>query len=166
MAQLRNNHTLVEQREVFMALALRSIVGSPGDHHVMHGEWQVGQVEKRPPLIGTEPRWIWSLNGVPWGTPKEMPLVGVARSLEAATAELKTSFEQWLAWAQLSYAGATGYGRPAPSKSEGVSSVKPLDAPVPTSVSTAAPDRGPQRATDPELADVKIMNILISSDPR
>jgi hypothetical protein len=50
------------QREVFMGLALRSVIGSPGDHHVMHGEWQVGQIEKRPPLIGTEPRWIWSLN--------------------------------------------------------------------------------------------------------
>jgi hypothetical protein len=106
-----------------MALTLRSVVGSPGDHHVMHGEWQLGQIEKRPPLIGLEPRWIWSLNGVPWGTPKEMRLTGVARSLDEATAEVKKSFEQWLAWAQLSDAGITGYSRPAPSKSEGVSNV-------------------------------------------
>jgi hypothetical protein len=96
-----------------MGLALRSFVGSPGDHHVMHGEWRVGQIEKRPPLIGTEPRWIWSLNGVPWGTPKEIHLAGVTRSLDEATAELKKSFEQWLAWAQLSYAGATEAVQPA-----------------------------------------------------
>jgi hypothetical protein len=154
------------QIEVFMTLALRSVVGSPGDHHVMHGEWQVGQIEKRPALIGTEPRWIWSLNGVPWGTPKEMHLAGVARSLDEATAEVKKSFEQWLAWAQLSGAGITSYSRPAPSKSEGVSNVKSLDAPVPTSVSTVAPDRGPRGAADSDLADVKIMNILVTSDPR
>ena len=84
-----------------MTLTLRPIINSPGDHHVMQGEWQVGQIEKRPPLIGREPRWTWSLNSVPWGTPEGMRLVGVARSLDEATAELKKSFEQWLAWAQL-----------------------------------------------------------------
>ena len=147
-----------------MGLALRS--SSVTRHHVMHGDWQGEQIEKRPALIGTEPRWIWSLNGVPWGTPKEMRLAGVARSLGEATAELKMSFEEWLAWAQLSYAGATGYGRPTPSKSEGTSNVKPSDAPVPPSVSTVAPGNDSQSATDSELADVKIMNILVSSDPR
>lgn len=90
-----------------MALALRSVVGSLGDHHVTHGDWQVGQIEKRPALIGTEPRWIWSLNGVPWGTPKEMHLAGVTRSLDEATAELKKSFEQWLTWAQLADASVS-----------------------------------------------------------
>ena len=149
-----------------MALALRSVVGSPDDQHVMHGEWQIGQIEKRPALIGTESRWIWSLNGVPWGTPKDMRLAGVARSLDEATAEVKKGFEQWLAWAQLSYAGAADYARPAPSKFEGVSSVRPLDAPVSTSVSPVAPGSDPQTATDSELADVKTMNILLSSDPK
>jgi hypothetical protein len=151
---------------MFMALALRSVVGSPGGQHVMHGEWQVGQIEKRPALIGTESRWIWSLNGVPWGTPKEMRLAGVARSLDEATAQLKNSFEQWLAWAQLTDASITGYSRPAPPKSQGESNIKPSDAAEPPTVSTVAPGSGPQTATDSELADVKIMNILLSSDPR
>jgi hypothetical protein len=84
-----------------MALRLRPNADSPEEHHVMHGEWRVGQVEKRPPLIGLEPRWTWSLNGVPWGTPEEMRLVGVAKSLDEATAELQKSFDQWLRWAQL-----------------------------------------------------------------
>jgi hypothetical protein len=53
-----------------MALTLRPIADSPEDQHVMHGEWRVGQIEKRPPLIGLAPRWTWSLNGVPWGTPE------------------------------------------------------------------------------------------------
>ena len=85
-----------------MGLTLRPNADSPEDQHVMHGEWQVGQIEKRPPLIGLAPRWTWSLNGVPWGTPEGMHLAGVARSLDEATAELKKSFEQWLEWAQLS----------------------------------------------------------------
>jgi hypothetical protein len=149
-----------------MALALRSVVGSPGNHHVMHGEWQLGQIEKRPALIGTEPRWIWSLNGVPWGTPKEMRLAGVARSLDEATAELKKSFEQWLAWAQLSDPGVGGYSHPAPSKSEGASNIKPLEAAETPTVSNVAPGSGPTIVTDSEVADLKIMNILVTSDPR
>jgi hypothetical protein len=40
-----------------MALTLRPIAGSPEDQHVMHGDWRVGQIEKRPPLIGLAPRW-------------------------------------------------------------------------------------------------------------
>jgi hypothetical protein len=34
-----------------------------------------------------------------------MRLVGVAKSLDEATAEAQKSFDQWLTWAQLSDAG-------------------------------------------------------------
>jgi hypothetical protein len=88
-----------------MALTLRPMANSSVDQHVMHGEWRLGQIEKRPPLVGLEPRWIWSLNGVPWGTPEGMHLAGVAKSLEEAAAELQKSFDQWLRWAHLSDAG-------------------------------------------------------------
>jgi hypothetical protein len=146
-----------------MPLTLRPVLGSPSDQHVMHGEWQIGQIDKRPPLMGRELRWIWSLNGVPWGTPQEMRLAGVARSLDEAAAEVKKSFELWLAWAQLSEAGTTGHGLPLPSKPEG--SVRPLEASAPKSGPTDTYDSVPG-ASNSEATDVKIMNILISSDTR
>jgi hypothetical protein len=94
-----------DKRERIMALTLRPIAGSPGDQHVMHGEWRVGQIEKQVPRIGLAPRWTWSLTGVPSGKPQGMSLAGVTGSLDEATAEVKKTFEQWLAWAQLSDAG-------------------------------------------------------------
>jgi hypothetical protein len=84
-----------------MALLLRPAANSPGDHLVMHGEWQVGQIDKRPSFTGTEARWLWALNGVPGG-PKGIRLAGVMGTLEEAEAELKKSWEQWLEWASLS----------------------------------------------------------------
>jgi hypothetical protein len=83
-----------------MALVLRPDANSPGDHQVMHGEWQVGQIDKRPPLMGTQSRWIWALNGAPRG-PEGMRLAGAAGTLDEAKAELKKSWEQWLTWAGL-----------------------------------------------------------------
>jgi len=85
-----------------MALVLRPDAKLPGDHQVMHGEWQVGQIAKRPPLTGTEPRWLWALNGVPAAGPEGIRLAGVAGTLDEAEAELKMSWEQWLAWTSLS----------------------------------------------------------------
>lgn len=84
-----------------MALVLQPDATSPGDHKVMHGEWQVGQIDKRPPFTGTEPRWLWALNGVPGG-PKGIRLAGVTATLDEAEAELRKSWEEWLAWASLS----------------------------------------------------------------
>ena len=81
-----------------MALVLRPDPGTLGDHKVMHGEWQVGQIDKRPSFASKEPRWIWALNGVPGG-PKGLRLAGVAESMDAAEAELKKSWHEWLAWA-------------------------------------------------------------------
>jgi hypothetical protein len=84
-----------------MALVLQPDADSPGDHKVMHGEWQIGQVDKRPSFTGTEARWLWALNGVPGG-PKGIRLAGVTATLDEAEAELKKSWDEWLAWAGLS----------------------------------------------------------------
>ncbi len=84
-----------------MALMLRPNADSPGGHEVMHGEWQVGQIDKRPSYTGTEPRWLWALNGVPRG-PEGLRLAGVTATLDEAEAELKKSWDEWLAWADLS----------------------------------------------------------------
>jgi hypothetical protein len=84
-----------------MALVLQPDADSPGGHKVMHGDWQVGQIDKRPAFTGTEPRWLWALNGVP-GRPKGIRVAGVTGTLDEAEAELRKSWEQWLAWASLS----------------------------------------------------------------
>jgi hypothetical protein len=83
---------------------LRPDPGTMGDHKVMHGEWQIGQIDQRPSFLNKDPRFIWALNGVPSG-PKGLRLAGVADTIEAAEAELKKSWEEWLAWAGLSDSG-------------------------------------------------------------
>jgi hypothetical protein len=85
-----------------MALALRPNPLSPNDHHVMHGEWQVGQIDTRPSPIFGGTKCVWALNGVPAATPKEIRLAGVTATLEEAEAALRESWGQWLAWAGLS----------------------------------------------------------------
>jgi hypothetical protein len=70
---------------------------SPNDHQVMHGEWRVGQI--KPALSGGS-RWTWALNRVPGGTPSGIRVAGVAATLDEAA--LTQSWEQWLAWADLS----------------------------------------------------------------
>jgi hypothetical protein len=72
---------------------------SPNDHQVMHGEWKVGQIN---PALSGGARWLWALSGVPGGTPTEIRLAGVAATLDEAEAALTQSWEQWLAWADLS----------------------------------------------------------------
>jgi hypothetical protein len=84
-----------------MALVLRPDADSPGGHKVMHGDWQVGQIDKRPAFTGTQPRWLWALNGVPGGL-EGIRLAGMTATLDEGEAELRKSWEQWLAWAGLS----------------------------------------------------------------
>jgi hypothetical protein len=84
-----------------MALVLRPDAGSPDDQLAMHGEWQIGRIDKRPSFSGPQSRYIWALNGVPGG-PKGIRLSGVAATLDEAEAALKASWEEWLAWAHLS----------------------------------------------------------------
>jgi hypothetical protein len=84
-----------------MALKFRPAADSPDDHQAMQGEWQVGQIDKRPSFTGTLARYFWILNGVPAG-PKGLSLAGGAGTLDEAKAELNKSWEEWLAWAALS----------------------------------------------------------------
>ena len=84
-----------------MALVLRPDASSSGDQLATHGEWQVGRIDKRLSFTGPEARYIWALNGVPGG-PDGIRLSGVAATVDEAEAGLKTSWEEWLAWAPLS----------------------------------------------------------------
>jgi hypothetical protein len=84
-----------------MAPTLRPANDSPGDYHLMHGQWQIGQIDRRPSLTGPGYRWIWALNGIPVGIPKGMRLAGVAGTLEEAQVAFRESWEEWLAWANL-----------------------------------------------------------------
>ena len=69
-----------------MALVLRPDASSPNDQLAMHGEWQIGRIDKRPSFSGPEPRYIWALNGVPGG-PKSLRLSGVAATLDEAAVD-------------------------------------------------------------------------------
>ena len=82
-----------------MPLLIRPNPLSPNQHQVMHGKWQIGQIN--PALTGGA-RWIWALNGVPGGTSTGMRLAGIAATLDEAEAALRERWEQWLAWAGLS----------------------------------------------------------------
>jgi hypothetical protein len=84
-----------------MAPVLRTAIDTQGDYHVMHGEWQIGQIDKRRSLTGPGDRWFWALNGIPVGIPRGMGLAGVAATLEEAQAALQKAWEDWMAWANL-----------------------------------------------------------------
>jgi hypothetical protein len=85
-----------------MPLVIRPNPLSPNDRHVMHGEWQVGEIDTRPSPITGGSRCIRALNGVPAATPSGIRLAGATATLNEAEAELRASWEQWLAWAGLS----------------------------------------------------------------
>jgi hypothetical protein len=82
-----------------MALVLRPDTNSPGDHQVVHGQWQIGQIDKR---FVTGDRWFWALNGVPASVPRGIRLAGVTTTLDEAEAELNKSWQEWLVWAGFS----------------------------------------------------------------
>jgi hypothetical protein len=81
-----------------MALAFLPVANAPGDQRVMHGEWEVGLIDRRSP--GGTDRYIWHLNRVPGG-PDGIRLTGVADTFDKAEAELRKCWKQWLAWADL-----------------------------------------------------------------
>jgi hypothetical protein len=92
-----------------MALVLRpNADGSPDDHHVMHGGWQVGRIYKRRDALRTETQWLWSISGVSRGI-AELRFTGMSGTLDEALAALKESWDKWLANAQLT-AAETGAG--------------------------------------------------------
>jgi hypothetical protein len=77
-----------------MAPTLRPTNNVQGDHHVMHGEWQIGQIDRRPSLTGPGDRWFWALNGIPVGIPKGIRPAGVTGTLNEAQAELVESWKE------------------------------------------------------------------------
>jgi hypothetical protein len=85
-----------------MPLVIRPNPLSPNERHVMHGEWQVGQIDTRPSPTTGGTRCIWALNGVPAATPSGIRLAGSTATLAEAEVALRASWEQWLAWAGLS----------------------------------------------------------------
>src|SRR5258708_19594668 len=85
-----------------MPLLIRPKLLSPNDRHVLHGEWQVGEIDTRPSLTTGGEKWIWALNGVPAATPTGIGIAGITATLDEAEAALKESWEQWLAWVRLS----------------------------------------------------------------
>jgi hypothetical protein len=74
------------------------VANTPSDQSVMHGEWEVGLIDKRS-SAGAD-RYIWHLNRVPGG-PEGMRLTGVAETFDEAEAALRMCWKQWLAWADL-----------------------------------------------------------------
>jgi hypothetical protein len=94
-------------------LVLRPDPNSLDVHHVMHGGWEVGRIDKS--LIATRLRWIWALNRVPGG-PDGLRLTGVTDTIDEAEVELAKSWKQWLEWAGL-VAAETIFARigPAPA---------------------------------------------------
>ena len=76
-----------------MTLWLRPDDASPNDQRVMHGEWQVGLLEKRSSsLRRNETTWFWALNGVPSPVPTGLCLAGFAGTVDEARAELKKNW--------------------------------------------------------------------------
>jgi hypothetical protein len=87
-----------------MALALQpNPDGSPDDHHVMQGGWQVGRIYKRQNALRPETQWLWSISGVSRG-PAEVRFTGMSGTRDEALAAMKESWDKWLACAQLTTA--------------------------------------------------------------
>jgi hypothetical protein len=84
-----------------MALVLQpNADGSPDDHHVMHGGWQLGRIYKRQNALRPETQWLWSISGVSRGR-AEMRFTGMSGTLDEALAAMKESWDKWLVCAQL-----------------------------------------------------------------
>ena len=85
-----------------MPLVIRPNPLSPNDLYVIHGDWQVGEIDARSSPLTGDAGWIWALNGAPAATPHRIRLAGGTATLDEAEAALRESWEQWLAWAGLS----------------------------------------------------------------
>jgi hypothetical protein len=86
-----------------MALVLQpNADGSPDDHHVMHGGWQVGRIYKRQNAL-PETQWLWSISGVSRG-PAGVRFTGMCGTVDESLAAMKESWDKWLACAQLTAA--------------------------------------------------------------
>jgi hypothetical protein len=70
------------------------------DYSVMSGNLRVGRIYRHENVRRPEMEWLWALNGV-FGGPKSMRITGMTATLDKAEAELKASWETWVAWAGL-----------------------------------------------------------------
>jgi hypothetical protein len=95
-----------------MSLVLQpKLDGSPDEHRVIHGAFQVGSMKKM--TFRTDEKWFWSLSSVLFG-PTEVRISGVAATLEEAKIAIKENWELWLKWAELSEIQAPSGGTRGP----------------------------------------------------
>jgi hypothetical protein len=74
--------------------------GSPDDHQVMQGEWQIGRIYKWRGALQSE-TWLWFISAISPG-PAGQRLSGRGGTLDEALTAMNESWEKVLAWAQLS----------------------------------------------------------------
>jgi hypothetical protein len=74
--------------------------GSPDDHHVMQGGWQIGRVYKRANAFRPQSQWLWFINGMSRRDPG-IPTTGTSASQDEALAATQENWNKLLAWAQL-----------------------------------------------------------------
>ncbi len=74
--------------------------GSPEDHHVMQGGWQIGRIYKRAGALRPESQWLWFISGVS-RRDAGIPITGTSATREDALAAIQESWNKLLAWAQL-----------------------------------------------------------------
>ena len=70
------------------------------DFNVMSGKLCVGRIYRRDSRGNPQMQWLWALNGV-YGGPDAVRIAGITGTLDQAQAELKESWEKWMAWANL-----------------------------------------------------------------
>lgn len=87
------------------------------DYLVMSGGLQVGRIYKREFASHRQTQWLWAFNGVQRSNLSALPMGGVSPTLEQARADLKDSWDKWLAWAGLQEALAQQDGSDLPPSS-------------------------------------------------
>ena len=87
-------------RRLMMLVLRPNDNGSPDDHHVMQGGWQVGRIYKRRDALRPESQWLWFISGMS-RCPPAVPITGTTATQEDALAATQDAWNKLLAWAQL-----------------------------------------------------------------
>jgi hypothetical protein len=74
--------------------------GSPDDHSVMQGGWQIGRVYKRANALRPQSQWLWFITGMS-RRDTGIPITGTSASQDEALAATQESWNKMLKWAQL-----------------------------------------------------------------
>jgi hypothetical protein len=77
--------------------------GSPDDHHVLQGGWQIGRIYKRREALSPETQWLWIVTSISRG-PSGLRLTGMNGTLDEALAAMNETWGKWLVWAELAQA--------------------------------------------------------------